>query len=330
MKADSNVVAEVGLLVYPECQLAAVHGLTDLFVLAGEWAARMAEHERPPTIRVSHWKVSGPTGPVEKVWDSHSDLPGSSLKQVIAPPSLVLPERLPPMPAAAKWLFERHREGTTLCSVCAGAFVLAETGLLDGRPATTHWAFAKHLATRFPAVQLADDAMIVDDGDLVTAGGMLAWTDLGLLLVERHLGPSVMRATARFLLVEPPRQDQRPFRMFVPRFDHGDKEILRAQHHVHAHVSERHGVAGLAVHVGLGERTFLRRFAKATGLRPTEYLQQVRIAKAREALELTQQTVDNIAWSVGYEDPSAFRKVFRRLTSLSPQDYRERFGKSAR
>ena len=317
--------AQVGLLIYPDCQLAAVHGLTDLFRIAGEWAAKAAGEGPAPFIRVSHWTASEDEGRVACTWDSHPGAP-HALTHVLAPPSLVMPERMQPMPASAAWMKARHGEGSALGSICAGAFVLAETGLADGRRATTHWAFAEALAARFPAVKVAASAMVLEDGDLMTAGGILAWTDLGLTLVERLLGPSVMLATARFLLIDPPRRSQLPFAAFQPRFDHGDAAVLKAQHAIHARAAQGTGVPELAAVAGLGERTFLRRFAKATGMRPVEYLQQVRIARAREALELTRDPVDAIAWSVGYADPAAFRKLFQRLTGETPMAYRRRFG----
>ena len=324
MKADEPV-AQIGLLIYPECQLAAVHGLTDLFRIAGEWASQGAGGGAAPYVRVSHWTASEDEGRVACTWDSH---PGArhALTHVLAPPSLIAPDRMRPMPVSAAWMKARHAEGGVLGSVCAGAFVLAETGLADGRRATTHWAFARTLAERFPAVQVAESRMVLEDGDLMTAGGILAWTDLGLTLVERLMGPSVMLATARFLLVDPPRRSQLPFATFQPRFDHGDGAILKAQHHLHARSAEGPGIAELAAIAGLGERTFLRRFAKATGLRPVEYLQQARVARAREALELTRDPVDHIARTVGYADPAAFRKVFHRLAGTTPAAYRKRFG----
>lgn len=135
-----------------------------------------------------------------------------------------------------------------------------------------------------------------------------------------------MLATARFLLVDPPRSSQQPFAAFVPHFDHGDDAIRRAQHHLHAHSAEHLGMSNLHAIAGMTERTFLRRFTAATGYRPNDYLQQVRIARAREALERSLTPVDRIAWEVGYSDPAAFRKLFLRLTGISPQAYRQRFG----
>lgn len=313
-----ELVAHIGLLIYPGCQMAAIYGLTDLFRLAGEWSGDMAG-----AIRVSHWQADD--AGVICIWDSHPG-PAHRLTHVIAPPSIILPHLMAPAPTAAAWLRDRHGSGATLCSVCAGAFVLAETGLIDGRRATTHWAFAEQLAARFPKVKLADEHMVVDEGDIMTAGGILAWTDLGLTLVERLLGPATMLATARFLLIEPPRQSQRPFAQFVPRFDHGDDAIRQSQHHIHANASTMQGVAVLADMAGMTGRTFLRRFSAATGFSPVEYLQQVRIAKAREALERTLTPVDRIAWEVGYADPATFRKLFQKLTSMPPAAYRQKFG----
>lgn len=318
MARKRKLVAEIGLLIYPDCQLAAIYGLTDLFRISGEWAGDLSRG-----IRVSHWQATADG--VTCSWDSHPGTP-HRLTHVIAPPSIIMPEHMAPPPAAARWLSEQHSAGATLCSVCAGAFVLAETGLIDGRRATTHWAFARQFAQRFPKVHLAEEHIVLDDGDIITAGGILAWADLGLTLVGRLVGPATMLATARFLLIEPPRQSQRPFAQFIPRFDHGDDAIRQSQHYIHAHATTLQGVAQLQAAVGMTGRTFLRRFSAATGFRPVEYIQQVRIAKAREALERTLTPVDRVAWDVGYSDPAAFRKLFQKLTGLPPAAYRQQFG----
>jgi transcriptional regulator GlxA family with amidase domain len=319
MSSQGDPVAEIGLLIYPDCQLSAIHGMTDLFRLAGDLGDGRS-------IRVSHWEADAEGVACSR--DSHPDLP-HRLSHVIAPPSLVMPERMKAFPAASTWLRAQHAEGTVLGSVCAGAFVLAETGLLNGRRATTHWAFADLLGKRFPDIEVAEDHMVLDDGDIVTAGGILAWTDLGLTLVERFLGPATMLATARFLVIDPPRSSQRPFAGFISRFDHGDDAIRRAQHHLHAHFSGPLHQSDLQGAAGLTERTFLRRFTAATGYRPNAYLQQVRVAKARELLERTLEPVDRIAWDVGYADPAAFRKIFQKLVSTTPAVYRQRFGIAA-
>ncbi|MDZ5696095.1 GlxA family transcriptional regulator [Chelativorans sp. M5D2P16] len=320
--ASSRIVAEVALVIYPECQLSAVYGLTDLFRLAVT-AAQMAGECEPPVIRVTHWQETDDG--VACIYDSHPGEP-HRVTYVITPPSLVMPNDLPSMRVLADWMMDHHGKGAILCSVCAGAFVLAETGLFEGREVTTHWAFADALSSRFPEVNVNADRIIVDDGDIITAGGILAWTDLGLTLVQRLLGASAMLHTARFLLIDPPRQAQRPYSSFIPKLDHGDAAIRSVQHWLQTHATAEWSVTTLADRAGLEERTFLRRFKAATGLRPTEYVQQIRIAKAREALELTRRPIELIAWEIGYGDPSAFRKLFNRITGLPPAEYRRRFG----
>lgn len=323
-RPEVRLVAEVGLTVYPDCQLSAVYGLTDLFRIASDLARGSDDHP-PPAIRVSHWRQDD--GAITCIYDSHPSAE-HTLTHIITPPSLIVPERMQKMTAFAEWMVACHQGGATLCSVCAGSFVLAETGLLDGRETTTHWAFADTLAARFPDVKVDADRMLIDDGDIITAGGILAWTDLGLTLIDRLLGPSLMLATAKFFLAEPPRQAQGPYRFFIPKLDHGDEAILAVQHWLQATGARDHSLSSLARKAGLEERTFLRRFKNATGLRPTEYAQQIRVAKAREALELTRRSVEQIAWQVGYGDPSAFRKLFQRLTGLPPIEYRRRFGRA--
>jgi len=316
---DTGNPVEIGLLIYPGCQLAAVHGLTDLFRVACEWPSVRNEDAGDGAIRVSHWRLE--VGCVSCVWDTHPGKP-HALDHVIAPPSIIMPDRMPPMAEASAWLASQHASGATICSVCAGAFVLAETGLIDGRRATTHWAFADKLSEQFPNIEVAAEDMLIDDGDIITAGGMLAWADLGLLLVEKLLGQAVMLETARFLVVEPPRRSQSRYKSFLPRFDHGDKAVLQVQHQFHASPEASRMVGELAEGVHLSERTLQRRFERATGMKLTEYLQNVRIMKARHLLETTNNPIESIAWAVGYSDPAAFRKIFDRLTGSTPNSYR--------
>lgn len=318
-KSEAADFIEVGLLVYPDCQLAAVYGLTDLFRVASDWSTDLQAPTSLRNIRVSYWEIED--GDVSCTWDSSPGIP-HSLSYVIAPPSIIMPQKMQSMSSASQWLASQHARGVTVCSICAGAFVLAETGLIDGRRATTHWAFAERLAEQFPKIDVSPDNMIIDDGDVITAGGILAWADLGLLLVEKLLGQAVMLETARFLVVDPPRRSQSQYKAFLPRFDHGDKEVLQVQHQFHATPELQKSVGELAESVRLSERTLQRRFYRATRLKLTEYLQNVRIMKARQLLETTNGSVESIAWAVGYTDPAAFRKVFGRLTGAKPNVYR--------
>ena len=312
-------IAEIGLLIYPQCQLSAVYGLTDLFRIAVDWA----EGDRHG-VRVTHWQRQD-DGPPICIWDSHPVEP-HKLDYIITPPSIVMPERMQAMPQESEWLNAQHQSGSRICSVCAGAFVLAESGLLQGRRVTTHWAFAKELAARHGDIDVADRNLVLDDGDIISAGGILAWTDLGLTLVERLFGRSTMLSTARFLVIQPPRTTQLPYTEFIPDFDHGDAAILRVQHHIHADLKVALKLDDLSKIAGLGLRTFIRRFAKATTLNPNLYVQQARIAKARSILELTDHPLDQVSWEVGYKDPSAFSKTFQRHSGMSASEYRKNFG----
>ena len=318
--ADAPLI-EVGMMLYPDCQMGMVHGITDLFDVAGRFAV---EHGRRP-IRASHWLLQ-PDGGFARRYDSHPDEPGGNSPAVLIAPGslhkLLEPGEVEPY---ARWLLDRHGQGAVLASNCGGAFALAATGLLAGRPATTHWFFADEFRARFPDVRMEVDRMVVDDGDIVTAGGLMAWTDLGLRIVERLLGPTVMMETARFLLIDPAGREQKNYASFAPKLTHGDEAILKVQHWLQARGAGSVAVAEMAGEAGMEERTFQRRFKAATGMTPVEYVQHLRVGRARELLEFTRRTVDQIAWSVGYEDAAAFRKLFHRLIGLSPHEYRQRF-----
>lgn len=326
MAAQPRPVSEIGLLLYPNALLSAVHGLTDQFAVANMIAQRHETLQRP-LIRVTHWQ-HGPDG-FTRTYDTHPGAGGDKPVILIVPPSMV-EDPLAGEEAApfADWIAEQHRIGTTLGSVCAGSFLLAEAGVLTGRSATTHWSYVDKMAKRYPAVTVDGDKLLIDDGDILTAGGMMAWTDLGLRLIERNFGPTIMMETARFMLVDPPGREQRNYSSFSPNLQHGDLAILRVQHWLQKNGARDVSLSSMAGTAGMEERTFLRRFQKATGLKPTEYCQHIRVSKARELLEFTQQTIEQIAYAVGYEDTGAFRKVFQKINGLAPGEYRTRFSVS--
>lgn len=310
------VPARIGILEYPGAQRAAVHGLSDLFETAAriEGQSISAEPKTRPRLAVVHCTL-----------DNYRARSAAPLAALILPPSLVgtpTPEDAAPF---VRWIAAHHRRGMRICSVCAGAFLLAETGLLDGRAATTHWVLAEAFAQRFARVKLDVAKLLIDDDDVLTAGGVMAWIDLGLRLIERLTSPAVMLATARMFLVDPAHREQRYYSSPPPRLGHGDRAILEVQRSLQAQCGAHISIAAMARTAGLGERTFLRRFQSATGQTPTSYVQQLRVARARELLELSKQAIAEIAWKVGYQDPSAFRKIFRRTVGLSPGAYRQRF-----
>lgn len=320
-KTDNPGTLEIGVLIYPGAQIAAVHGLNDLFRVANRVAAELGAVELPQ-IRVSHWQAND-AGQLLAVQDS---LPGAEhdVRALIIPPSL---ESAPPHELLAlhrEILCQWHAQGTVLASVCIGVFFIAASGLLDGRAASTHWNYTEALAQCYPKVRGETHQPLLDDGDILTSAGLMAWTDLGLRLLARFLGATVAHETARYLSVEPVASAS-PGAVFSPRLDHGDEAVLKVQHWLQGSAAQEADLAAMASCAGLEARTFLRRFRAATGLRPTEYCQQVRVGRACRLLEFTRRSVEQIAWGVGYQDPGAFRKVFQRITGFTPSDYRRRF-----
>lgn len=300
---------DIALLEYPGAQEAALLGLADLFEIANQ--------PDRPQLRVTRWRADGD----RLLPDSDVGVPA-----VMVIPSgkqgPVAAEVARPIASALRQL---HAAGTTLASVCVGAFIMGETGLLDGRSATTHWGAADAFRSRFPKVNLEIDRLVIDDGDIMTAGGMMAWTELGLKLVDRYLGTTAMMNTVGTLLIDPPGREQRYYSSFVPILNHGDAAVLAVQHWLHADFADSISLTGMANQAGLEERTFLRRFRKATHMTATEYLRRFRVHKAREMLQFGADAVEAIAWAVGYSDTSAFRKVFLQTVGLSPSEYRRRF-----
>lgn len=314
------MTAQIGILLYPGAQISAVLGLTDLFHLACQSA-----QTQQIGLRVRHLRADDNREP-RPVFDSDPHTPEDARCDVlILPPSLEPPITARDAAPLAGWLRDRHAEGAVLASVCGGAFLLGETGLLGGRAVTTHWTYEQSFQDRFPEARLEADRLIIDGGDIISAGGLMSWTDLGLKLVDRFLGPVAMAATARMLLIDPPGREQRYYSGFLPRLNHGDAAILKAQRFLQSCEGREARLAILAGQAGLEERTFLRRFQKATGLTATDYAQRLRVAKAQELLQFGRLPIEHIAWQVGYSDPGAFRKVFLRIVGLPPGEYRQRF-----
>jgi transcriptional regulator GlxA family with amidase domain len=285
---------EIGLACDVGTSNTGIYGLTDLFTYAGEFAAKRHGDSARSAVRITHWRVDDAANEVRCEFDS---CPGSShaLSLLVIPGNVQAPERIGKVSPLLVWLREKHAEGVVLAAVCGGVFILARTGLLSGRQATTHWSFNELFANQFPDVLTETDHMVIDYGDVVTAGGVLAWADLGLRLTERFLGTAVMLETARFMLVDPPGREQRFYSEFDPKTKHGDKAILNAQLWLLAEREHPVSIADLAQRADLEQRTFLRRFVAATGMKPSEYQQRLRITRAREMLEFSQTTISTVS-----------------------------------
>ena len=310
---------KIVILLYPGVMRSAVEGLRELFELASRLNP-VEQGELQFTVRLLDYTELEQG---EGASDAELDRP----QVVILPPCITDQFYPTEQPQLAAWLREMHGAGVLLCSVCAGAFILAQSGLLNQRPATTHWLLTERLAQQFPEVLVDGNKILINDGDLITAGGLMAWLDLGLELVAQFASPALMRRLGKQLVVDTAPREQRYYRCFIPPFNHGDRVILKVQHSLQNTYQLPLTVRQLALDSHLTERTFLRRFVRATGYKPKEYLQQLRISKACEALEASPDSVETISRRVGYDDVSAFRKVFIQIMGLTPREFRARFSR---
>lgn len=231
-------------------------------------------------------------------------------------------------PQLVGWLKEMHRDGAALCSTCTGVLLLAETGLLAGREATIHWAFARTFHRNFPDVRLRLEEVLITAGDrseFVMTGGVSSWHDLALHLIAKHVGPTAAHSMARLLMLQWHSEGQSPYTVFSAQTEHGDAVVRHLQDWLHAHYMVPRPVDEMLRRSGLARRSLERRFAKATGYAPNVYVQQLRVEEAKKRLERTGKPIDQISYEVGYEDPAHFRRLFKRITQMTPGGYRRRF-----
>jgi transcriptional regulator GlxA family with amidase domain len=231
-------------------------------------------------------------------------------------------------PRALAWIMRMHERGATLCSACSGIFLLAESGLFDGRDATVHFWYARAFQSLYPEVVIHPERVLVISGlreELVSSGASTTWHDLALYLTARHAGATIAQEVARMFALQWHQDGLAPYIVFEGRSDHGDGEILSAQKWLSRHFSVARPVEEMIKRSKLAERTFKRRFSAATGLTPIAYVQRLRIEDAKRRLERTAAPVDEIGWRVGYEDPAFFRRLFKRMTGMAPGSYRKRF-----
>jgi transcriptional regulator GlxA family with amidase domain len=223
------------------------------------------------------------------------------------------------------WLKDRYGRGSHIATICTGAFVLAETGLLDGKTATTHWCQTKNFAKRYPQIKVKPERLITDEGDLFCSGGFNSGIDLSLYLVEKYCGHQVALESSKFAVFDIGRTSQMPYTIFQYQKDHRDSQILAVQDWIEDKYDQNFSYAELARHHGMSRRTLERRFKTATGDTPLTYQQRVRVEKAKRMLEDGQRSFEEITYQVGYEDSGSFRKVFIRKAGLRPTEYRDKF-----
>lgn len=223
------------------------------------------------------------------------------------------------------WIIEQYKNGAETASLCIGAFLLAETGLLDGRKCSTHWLFAHEFRRMYPEVSLVADRIITEESRIYTSGGANSYWNLLLYLVEKYTDRETAILAAKYFAIEIDRESQSAFMMFNGQKSHEDTPILQAQAFIEEHWADKISVDALANKFAIGRRHFERRFKKATNNTPAEYIQRVKIEAAKKSLESGRKNVNEVMYDVGYSDTKAFRSVFRKITGLSPLEYRNKF-----
>src|SRR5256885_6920037 len=224
------------------------------------------------------------------------------------------------------WLLRWHKRGAAIASVCSGVGLVAATGLLDGKRATTHWGLAERFRQKYPKVRWMPELMVTEDRGFYCGGGVHAALDLSLYLVEKFCGHDVAMQTAKALLIETPRAWQAGFAIIPLKTEHSDDTISSAQEWMHQNFHQTFPLEAPARRVGMSLRNFVRRFKQATGDSPLIYLQKLRVAAAKRLLESDHRTMQERSGAVGYQDVAFFRALFQRHTGFSPSAYRQRFG----
>lgn len=227
------------------------------------------------------------------------------------------------------WIEKQYTGGAEIASICTGAFLLASSGLLDGKTCSTHWAAANTFKSLFPKVNLQEDKLITDENGIYTNGGAYSFLNLMIYLVEKYYDRQTAIFCAKVFQIEIDRQTQSAFSIFTGQKMHGDEMVIKAQAYIEAKLDEKISIENLSSKFLVGRRNFDRRFIRATGNTPIEYAQRVKIESAKKAFETSRKTIQEVMYEVGYSDAKAFREVFRKITGISPLEYRNKYNKEA-
>ncbi|MDH5885541.1 GlxA family transcriptional regulator [Vibrio splendidus] len=249
----------------------------------------------------------------------------SNVDIIILPPNLDGCYYLEPSDTLLEYLIESHQRGAILCSACAGVFILAKTGLLEGRTVTTHWQAQQKFSDLYSDIDVDIDKILIDDADIITAGGLMSWMDLALFILTKYTTPTNTRNLGKYLVLDTGLREQRYYQSFVPNYAHGNGKIVSVQRFIQKYHHFPLSLDQLAEEAFMTRRTFIRQFTKATSLTPINYIQHVRVQSACELLESSHKPVEQISYLVGYEDVNSFRKVFMKIIGLTPSRFRSRF-----
>jgi transcriptional regulator GlxA family with amidase domain len=316
----------VSVFAFDGCMTSAVTGLLDALQIANLWALTLNVSQANPfvtsIVAPSTSTVRGSGGFMIPAIPM-ADAPRPDIA-VVPPIMAPIQETLAANQEIVQWLRSPH--GAVVASVCAGAFFLAEAGLLSGRRATTNPAFASLFRQSYADVELVPEERLVDTGQVLCAGSTTAFLDLGVYLIDRFVGHEVAVLTAKTLCVDKNHRSQLPYFLYVAPKDHGDSAVLAQQAWLEEHYVKPLDTDALAQRGAMSQRSLNRRFRTATGMTPGEYLHRIRVEAAKRLLETSDLSVDQVTSQVGYQDARSFSRLFRSFSGLAPTEYRTRFG----
>ncbi|MBX2904645.1 MAG: helix-turn-helix domain-containing protein [Taibaiella sp.] len=225
------------------------------------------------------------------------------------------------------WIVDKYAKGAEVASLCIGAFLLAATGLLNGKKCSTHWNAANEFRNMFPDVELVDGSIITEENGIYSSGGANSYWNLLLYLLEKYTDRDTAILASKYFAVDIDRNSQASFMMFEGQKNHNDPEIIKAQEFIEKNFQERISVDQLADMLAIGRRSFERRFKKATDNTVVEYMQRVKIEAAKRSFERSRKNINEVMYDVGYTDTKAFRTIFKKITGLTPIEYRNKYKK---
>lgn len=319
---------QVAILVPETAVVEAVADPRYLFSAVNEF---LKSDGRQPMFNVQMVGLSAEVKVADGIFSIHTD---ATIANARKPDLIIIPAISGNMENAIRlnkdfipWIIQNYKQGSEVASLCLGAFIFASSGLLDGKSCSTHWLFANEFRRLFPEVELIDDKIVTENKGLYTSGGANSYWNLLLHLVEKYTSREMAILASKFFVLDIGRVSQSPFTIFKGQKIHNDPEIVKVQEFIETNYQEKITVDELCLKFGIGRRTFERRFKKATHNTVLEYLQRVKIEAAKKELETGRKTVNEVMYEVGYTDTKAFREVFKKVTSMSPVDYRNRYNK---
>jgi transcriptional regulator GlxA family with amidase domain len=322
-------VGKISILATEGCLFSSITTIIDSLGIANLWSNTFGERGSLPLFETEILTSDGLSVDAFGGMPVH---PHRSVHEVEKTDYVVVAPSLPfvkpissDLETLSHWVAAQRANGATIATGCTGTFLLAEMGLLDGKIATTNWKFAQMFRRAYPDVILKPEQMMTEDDGIICTGAATAIYSLILRIINEFGSKKIASACAKIFLIDSGRESQAPYMIFLPLKKHGDSQVLMAQTIIEDNFLNIKSVDDVAKKVGISPRHFKRRFKQATDELPLKYLQRTRIDAAREMLETTKDSIDEITWSVGYQDVSSFCRLFKQITELSPKAYRDKF-----